>query len=127
MTEEKQWQGENRRTTPRSGDKFYLLINILNLVAWGVFIAALIVFHYARPELIFGVQEFWGVEGRQDWSGTLSFYLIVLLTICTGLGLTTAIMKRQRSRRKNDFFGINLLILLVIAVSSLVWIFSEMH
>ncbi len=125
MTEESQWQGENRRVTPLKGDKFYRLVNVLNLVAWVIFVAAMVVFHYARPELISGVQEFWGVDGRKDWSETLSFYLILLLSLCTGLGVTTAVMKRRRSRRKNDFFGINLLILLIIAISSLVWIFSE--
>lgn len=125
MSEENQWQGENRRTTPCSGDKFYRIVNGINLFAWVIFVAAMIVFHYARPELISGVQEFWGVEGRTDWSTTLSFYLILLLALCTGLGVTSAVMRRQRSRRKNDFFGINLLILLVIAVSSLVWILWE--
>lgn len=127
MTQDPQWQGENRRIAPRSGDKFYQLVNVLNLLAWVIFVAAMVVFHYARPELISGVQAYWGVDGREDWSTTLSFYLVVLLSVCTLLGFTLVVMKRQRSRRKNDFFGINLTILLVIAVSSLVWIYFEIN
>ena len=125
MQEEKTWQGENRRHTPRNQDKFYRIIMGLNLVAWLVFLIAMIVFHYARPELISGVQEFWGLEGRTDWSSTLTFYLLMLLGLCFTLGVAVVVMKRRRSRRKNDFFGINIGILLTITVTSLIWIMTQ--
>lgn len=127
MTEQKGWEGRNRRKTPRNDDIFYRVVNIINILSWIFFVAALVVFHYARPELISGVQAFWGMEGRQNWSQTLSFYLVLLLTLCTLLGAFTLLLKRKRNRRKNDFIGINLGILLVVAVSSLAWIYSEIN
>jgi uncharacterized membrane protein YqjE len=85
------------------------------------------VFHYARPELISGVQEYWGVEGRENWSMTLSFYLMFLLSISTFMSLVVLILKRKRSRRRNDYMGINIVILFIIAASSLTWIYIEMN
>ncbi|GAA0853318.1 hypothetical protein [Aliiglaciecola litoralis] len=127
MTEQLPWQGENRRKTRRSHDKFYQIVLILNIVAWVVFIAALVVFHYARPELISGVQQFWGMDGRQDWSQSLSFYLLILLSLCTSLSLCVLVLRRLRNRRQNDYFGINVVILLVISITVLIWILSDMQ
>ncbi|GAB2680113.1 hypothetical protein Q4574_14250 [Aliiglaciecola sp. 3_MG-2023] len=120
------WQGENRRKTPRSHDKFYQIVLGLNIVAWVIFVASLIVFHYARPELISGVQEYWGVTGREDWSMSLSIYLILLLGLCTFMSLFVLFMRRYRTRRRNDYFGINVIILLAISVVVLVWILSDL-
>ncbi len=127
MTEQNDWDGQNRRKTPRDDDIFYRIVSAVNIISWLCFIAALVVFHYARPELISGVQEFWGVEGRKNWSHTLSFYLLALLALCTLLGVVSLLLKRMRNRRENDFIGVNLGILLVVAVSSLLWIYSEIN
>lgn len=126
MTDQSTWQGENRRKTPRSHDRFYQIVLGLNIFAWVVFVAALIVFHYARPELISGVQEYWGVEGRQDWSRSLSVYLLILLAICNALSLLVLVFRRFRTRRQNDYFGINVVILLAISITVLIWIISDM-
>ncbi|GAB5382253.1 MAG: hypothetical protein Alis3KO_37120 [Aliiglaciecola sp.] len=126
MTDQSNWQGENRRKTPRSHDRFYQIVLGLNIFAWVVFVAALIVFHYARPELISGVQEYWGVEGRQDWSRSLSVYLLILLALCTLMSLLVLILRRFRTRRQNDYFGINVVILLAISITVLIWIVSDM-
>lgn len=122
MSEQEPWQGQNRRKIPRTSDKFYQVVQGINLLAWLIFLAALIVFHYARPELVSGLQEYWGVDVRKDWSDTLSFYLILLLCVCIALSTITVFLKRQRSRRKNDFFGINLGFLFVMTVGGLVWV-----
>jgi uncharacterized membrane protein YqjE len=127
MSKESNWQGENRRVVPRIGDKLYRIVLFLNGFAWICFIAAMIVFHYARPELISGVQEYWGVEGRENWSMTLSFYLMFLLSISTFMSLVVLILKSKRSRRRNDYMGINIVILFIIAASSLTWIYIEMN
>lgn len=127
MSEELQWQGENRRKKPRSHNKFYRFVLGLNVFAWVVFVAALIVFHYARPELISGVQEYWGGEGRQDWSYSLSYYLLALLGFCTSISLSVLILRKFRNRRQNDYFGINVIILLIVSVTVLIWIVSDMR
>lgn len=125
MSDDQQWEGGNRRKLPRSHDTFYQIVIGLNVVAWVIFVICLIIFHYARPELVSGVQDYWGVSGREDWSYTLSFYLIVLLFICTFMNLCVMVMRRYRTRRKHDYFGINVVILLAISVTVLVWIISS--
>ena len=125
MSDQEPWDGEDRRKMPRRQDAFYKLVQGLNIFAWVVFVAALIVFHYARPELISGLQQFWGVEGRSEWSESLSIYLFVLLGICLSLAGAVIILKRQRNRRKEDFLGINAFLLLFITGAISFWIISQ--
>lgn len=127
MSLRRAYKGKNRRKIPRKRDSFFRFVVGLNVLAWGVFVISMILFHYARPELISGVQEYWGMEGRDNWSETLSFYLIALLTLCFVLALAVLLMRRKRSRRKHDYFGMNVIILIVISASSLTWILTSMN
>ena len=122
MSEQEPWHGENRRKTPKTNDAFYRLVVGINLFAWLLFVVALVVFHYARPELVSGLQEYWGFDVRKDWSETLSFYLILLLCMCVMLATLTFFLRRQRTRRKGDFFGVNLGILITITLIGLIWV-----
>jgi uncharacterized BrkB/YihY/UPF0761 family membrane protein len=117
----------NRRRHTRAHDFLFKLLVGLNVVGWCVFLAALIVFHYARPEFISGVQAFWGVTGRQQWLSSLSLYLIILLSICVLISVIVLILKRQRNRRENDYYGINGYVLMFTAISSLVILYFELN
>ncbi|MGY0594254.1 MAG: hypothetical protein ACW7DP_10710 [Paraglaciecola chathamensis] len=121
------WQGKNRRKTPIENDTLYRTMVGVNIFGWAFFIAALIVFHYARPEFISGVQDFWGVTGRQQWSASLSTYLVGLLCCCVALSVSVLVMKRKRTRRKNDHFGLNGLVLLLVASLSLAILYFEFN
>lgn len=126
MQEQSSYEGQDRRKTPRTEDTFYRVVLAINVVAWLVFLAAMIVFHYARPELVTGVQNYWGVEVRQSWSQSLTFYLLALLVGCVSLSGLTLVMKRRRNRRKNDYMGLNVIFLLLLASTGLAWIYAEM-
>jgi heme/copper-type cytochrome/quinol oxidase subunit 2 len=97
----------------------------INVLGWFVFIGALLVFHDARPEFVSGVQAFWGIEGRQEWSKTLTMYLVALLSLCVFISVTVLIMKHRRNRRDKDHFGINGYVLMVTAVSSLIILYFD--
>ena len=116
---------QNRRKFPREKDRFFQSMVFLNVLGWFVFIGALLVFHDARPEFVSGVQAFWGIEGRQGWSKTLTLYLVSLLSVCLIISVTVLIMKRRRNRRDKDHFGINGYVLLLTAVSSLIILYFE--
>jgi heme/copper-type cytochrome/quinol oxidase subunit 2 len=116
---------ENRRKLPRERDFFFQCMMFINVLGWFVFIGALLVFHDARPEFVSGLQAFWGIEGRQEWSNTLTMYLVGLLSICLVIGVIVLVMKRRRSRRDKDHFGINGYVLMLTAVSSLIILYFE--
>ena len=92
-----------------------------------VFIAVLLVFHDSRPEFVSGVQGFLGIEGRQEWSKTLTICLVWLLSQCVIISVAVLIMKRRRNRRDKVHFGINGYVLKCSAGGSLerVWRESE--
>lgn len=117
---------EDRRKTQRQNDIFFRTIIGVNVFGWVVFLAALVVFHYARPEIAYGMQEFWGVEGRREWSESLSLYLMILLVCCMLLSLVVLILKRQRNRRTRDHYGANGFVLLFVALGSLLALYLEL-
>jgi uncharacterized membrane protein YhaH (DUF805 family) len=116
---------QNRRKLPRENDTFFQCMVFVNVLGWFVFIGALLVFHDARPEFVSGIQAFWGVQGRQEWSKTLTMYLAGLLLLCVIISAIVLIMKRRRNRRKKDHFGINGYVLMVTAVASLIILYFE--
>ncbi|MDP5130033.1 MAG: hypothetical protein NWQ54_04070 [Paraglaciecola sp.] len=120
-------QAMNRRKQPRETDRLFKFMVAINVIGWLVFLAALVVFHYARPEFISGVQAFWGVTGREEWSSALSHYLVALLIICVAISLLVLIIKRRRNRRENDYYGINGYVLMFAAASSLAILYFELN
>lgn len=112
-----------RRKKSRTKDWLYRVVVSLNLLAWGFLVSALILFHYARPEFITGVQNYWGIEGRNFWSEEHLANLLRLLQVCLFTTIFTIALRSRRNRRKTDRFGVNILILLVISIVSLVTLY----
>ena len=116
----------DRRQMPSSKEPLFRVMVILNVCAWISLLVALVLFHYARPEFISGVQKFWGVEGRIYWSEAHVSGLLTTLQVCLGLSLLSMVMRLRRNRRKTDSFGINLFILLAITSISLGTLYTTM-
>jgi hypothetical protein len=92
----------------------------VNILAWISMVVVLVLFHYARPELITGLQEYWGIEGDTSWSEEHLSAMTIMLQVCVVLSLISIVMRAKRNRRKTDSFGVNLFILFAIAVISLI-------
>ena len=118
--------GHDRRKTSRGKDRFYQIVVGLNIFAWALLVGSLILFHYARPEFITGVQNYWGIEGRDFWSEDHLDDLLALLQICLFTTIVTIVLRSRRNRRKTDRFGVNVLILLIISITSLVTIYMTL-
>ena len=95
-TGEKQamYQDDRRKISP-ADTTFYKVMVTLNILAWLGLVAVLILFHYARPDFISGVQKYWGVEGVTTWSQDYIDAMIILLRVCLGLSLVSLIMKAK--------------------------------
>lgn len=109
-----------RRSTPKLRTPFYKIMLTLNILAWAGLVVALILFHYARPEFISGLQVYWEIEGDESWSQGHMIAMFYMLLVCLGLTLISLFMRIRRTRRQKDRFGVNLIVLLVIVAISLV-------
>ena len=109
-----------RRSTPRSQTPFYKVMLALNIVGWVGMVVVLVLFHYARPDFISGVQQYWGIEGDTTWSESHLSAMTIMLQVCLIVTLVSIIMRARRNRRRSDSFGINLLILFAIVGISLI-------
>lgn len=113
----------DRRVKSRRKDTLYRFVVALNICAWAILIAAIVLLHYARPDFITGLQNYWGIEGREVWSEGHLDKLLDLLQICLFTTIVTIVLRSRRNRRKTDRFGINIMILLVISITSLVTLY----
>ena len=100
-------------------DIFYRLMVALNAVAWVIFLAALTVFHFARPEMETGVSRYFDVDIRNEWDHSLLNLLFMLLVACVGLTLIMLMIRSRRARRKTDSLWGNMFVLIAIAGVSL--------
>lgn len=108
------YKGIDRRKGP---DWFSRLINILNVLSWFVFVVALAIFHYARPELNNIILEFHKIPIREHWIITLKQYLFISLYLSVFFSAVSLIGNQLRSKRKTDFKRYNLIFLIVVLVA----------
>ena len=109
----------DRRLLPRAHDRLYQVSIGINALAWISLIGALVMFHFSRPELIVGLQTYLGIERRENWSEHHVELLNYLLQCCLVMTLICIALNQKRSRRQDDHFGINLIILGIIVLVSL--------
>lgn len=120
------YTGPDRRSKPKEKDRLVIITLIGNVLVWCMFVIAMILFHIGKPELVTGVQKFWGVEGREHWLSAQLFWLTALLTLCITLSVILLFLRKLRSRRKNESIAANLVFLALIAGAFLVWVYQMM-
>lgn len=110
---------KERRKGP---DVFSKSIRWLTITAWLIFIICMIVTHYARPEIHAGMVRHWGLEIRTEWHPQLTAVLIYLLWLCLFLSGVSLIINRLRLRRRTDRLHFNVILLLLMCGSLLLYL-----
>lgn len=126
MNKAQKWRGPDRRHTRPENDTLFRLLIVGSVAGWVTLFLALLVFHFARPELGTGFSRYLGIAQSSTWSQSLTLYLLALLILCLLLTLTALAIKAKRARRRHDGLWLNLMILLVISSSGLVWVLMRM-
>ena len=95
------WNGKERR---KGTDWVDISINCLNIAAWIIFLIALIIFHYARPEFEYVYYKFFSesVSVRTHWLVELKSWLLLTLYFCVASSIATLVPNRFRIKRKTD-------------------------
>ncbi|MDO6526564.1 hypothetical protein Q4519_12805 [Motilimonas sp. 1_MG-2023] len=93
------------------------------LLAWVLFLIALVLFHYARPELETGLIRYFQLPFRSDWVIELKNLFLYFLWACCGLTVLNVIVNLLLKRRRTDYVWFNSLLLLVICVVSLLFLY----
>lgn len=110
------WDGVDRRHKPIEKERLFIVTVIGNIVLWVLFTGALILLHYARPEFITGLQEYWNIPGREHWLSEPQNLLKLLLISCIGLSLILIGLNSRRNRRKKDNIAFNVVFLLIVSI-----------
>ncbi|PKH88175.1 hypothetical protein [Colwellia sp. Bg11-28] len=99
----------------------------LVILSWLLFIVALVMSYYAAPDKDFGVLRYYDIEIRQFWLTPLTGYLYILLWL-SALGSYLALMTdKYRSRRRSDAPLGNLIFLLAVNLTWLVYILVKVQ
>jgi hypothetical protein len=97
----------------------------LAIMGWLLFIAGLVVAHYASPELDTGLVRYWGIEVRSDWHPRLTVYLQYLLWAAACVSGLSLILNRLRLRRRGDHLHFNIIILLLSSIGLLLYLYWQ--
>ena len=95
----------------------------LAIIAWLLFVLALVVAHYARPEMDTGLVRYWGIEVRTDWRPKLTLYLQYMLWATAALSGISLVLNYLRSRRRNDHLHLNIILLLLSCAGFLLYLY----
>lgn len=97
----------------------------LAILGWLLFIAGLVLAHYASPDLETGLVRYWDINIRADWQPQLTQYLRYLLwaaIVSSGLSL---LLNKMRLRRRGDHLHFNIIILLLSSVGLLLYLYWQ--
>jgi len=109
----------NRR---KETDFWRYIQHILTLASWLLFLIALVISYYAAPDKDYGVLRYYDIEIRQFWLTPLTGYLYLLLWL-SAFGSYLALMtEKYRSRRHCDNPLFNLIFLVVVNMTWLVFL-----
>lgn len=114
------WQGEDRRKQP---DIWVKIARALSVIAWVLFIVAMIVSHFAAPETDFGIVRYHDMESRKFWIKPLTNYLYATLWTAALISYICMVVNRYRARRATDNRNFYVKLLLVIIVAWVTYLF----
>lgn len=95
----------------------------LAVLAWLVFLLAIILVHYARPEMDTGLVRYFGLDLRDTWRPVLTQYLQGLLWLTACLSAISLTLNYLRSRRHSDHLHFNIVLLLLSSSSLLLYLY----
>lgn len=91
----------------------------LSLISWGLFLVYVLAYHYARPEVEYGLLRYWDIDIRSGWDlKTLPIFLYAIWSCC-GVTLISIFLNFSRNRRLEDYHIFNFVLLLLITLASL--------
>ncbi|MBZ9611022.1 hypothetical protein [Rheinheimera maricola] len=122
MTESQKPEKYERRQGP---DFLCRAFSWLAIAGWLVFIAGLVVAHYASPELDTGLVRYWGIEIRTDWHPILTVYLQYLLWVVVVVSAMSIALNRLRLRRRGDHLHLNIILLLLTSIGLLLYLYLQ--
>lgn len=123
QSEQEKPEKYERRQGP---DTLCRVVGWLAIAGWILFIFALVLAHYASPDLNTGLVRYWGIEIRNDWHPKLTVYLQYLLWVVAVLSGLSLLLNRQRLRRSDDHVHFNIIILLLSSISMLMYLYFHL-
>ena len=93
------------------------------LLAWLLFLIALVLFHYARPEIEIGLMRYFNLPLGSEWLFELKSLFLYTLWACCGLTAINVAVNLFFQRRRTDHIWFNGILLLTICVVSLLFLY----
>lgn len=91
----------------------------LSIVGWSIFVATLVVYHYARPEHDTILTEIFGIPVRKHWHITLGDLFVILLLVGLVVSLMTFTINLVLFSQNRQHLWLNNMILIFTFIGGL--------
>lgn len=110
------WYGKEQRSG--NPDWVSVAINMFNIFSWVVFFIALVIYHYAKPEVEYVIYQIIDekVSVRTNWLLELKGWLEITLYFCLSLSLLTIVLNQFRLKRRTDRQRYNMYMLFIMSL-----------
>jgi len=113
---------EKRKIERRKGpDVWIKSLTWFGIIGWIFMFAAMIIFHFARPESEKSIVGFYHYRLGRDWDMEFVPYFIYLSIIIFVLSLLGLFINSQRHSRKSDRYRVSLITLVIISILGLLY------
>lgn len=115
--EESLQKGDRRR----GPDIWLRSIQMIGMISWGLMLPLLYLIDRAKPEFETFFDKMFDIQVRSTWDLEVykwAVYLMVILAVLSGTGL---LINKSRKRRKEDYYRINLIIMLLLSVAGVLY------
>ncbi len=116
------WQGKDRRKGP---DPLTKVFQVIILVCWVLFIAAMLTVHKASPEFDMVTDRWMGFKIRKFWDKRMietAQYLFFTLLSVSSVGL---IINSTRNKRKTDHYSISVFLMIACSIVALIILYVK--
>lgn len=108
-----------KRERRRGPDVWLRVLSFVSVFGWLIMLAAMIVFHEARPEPTTVTTRFHDTPVNTTWDRELARYLFYLMVLGFFSSIAGLVINARRMRRRYDQVRVNLVVLGVISLTGI--------
>jgi len=115
--EENLQKGDRRR----GPDIWLRAIQMIGMISWGLMLPLLYLIDRAKPEFETFFDKMFDIQVRSTWDLEVYQWAVFLMVILAVLSATGLLINKSRKRRKEDYYRINLVIMLLLSVAGVLY------
>lgn len=114
-----------RKNRRKGQDVWLKLIQWIGIISWVLMVPLLVLMDRAKPQFETFFDRYFDIQVESGWDYEIfryAFYLMIFLMVLSGTGL---LINKTRHKRKDDFYRMNLIIILILSILGIIYYISR--